>query len=696
MNKQSSTFQTAFEWVWRHMAATVAVLLIVTAFVAGYRIGRPDDKPASPSAADVPNAPSSGRQMYTCSMHPWIRLPDPNAKCPICFMDLIPVTNDGHADETRRLTLSAAAAALSRIETTPVTRFFPTAEVRLFGKVTFDETSVARLTAYFPGRIERLFVNYVGVPVARGDHMAEVYSPDVLAAFEELRQAKAAVDKITSTSELVRSATHNTLAAAREKLRLMGITSEQIAAVEEGSFDADRLTVFAPIGGVVTNLAVREGDYVKTGEPIATIADLSRLWLDMEAYESQLPMLRWGQQVTFTVEAHPGETFEGRISFIEPMIDDRTRTAAVRVAVDNSKRQLKPGMFATAVVRTRLAASGAVFSNELSGRWVSPMHPTIVKDGPGTCDICGMDLVPAESLGVVGEPADAEMPLVIPRSAVLFTGTRSVVYVQRPDEPMPTFEGRSVVLGPRAGEFYIVRAGLEPGERVVVNGAFRIDSAMQIAAKPSMMTPGDAHPHSGHGADSANGRRGDPGRAALPEQFVSALEPVFAAYLDAQEALAADNLDGFLQAVSKLNETVEKTDDAGLIGEPLAIWRRAAALLRVKQPVESIDAARSHFERMSEGAIVAERAFGHPGKDALHLAHCPMAFDDKGADWLQRGVQINNPYFGSEMLRCGTISESFPPINSMPTSITHEGLDHERLSGSIAPRTGERVDPVLP
>ncbi|MEO1584369.1 MAG: efflux RND transporter periplasmic adaptor subunit [Planctomycetota bacterium] len=260
-------------WLWKHTAAGIAVVAIVAALVIGYQIGKPAPEPASEvveSGHDHGEAESGEPQLFTCSMHPSVRLPDPDAKCPICFMDLIPVTEDGGEGSELRITMSESAAALSQIETAPVGRFFPTAEVRLYGKVTYDETSVARLTAYFPGRIERLFVNYLGVPVTRDDHMAEVYSPDLIAAFEEFRQAKVASENSTATSNLMRSATRDTLAAAREKLRLFGITPEQIAAVEDGSFNSDRLTIFAPIGGVVTHLAVREGDYVQTGAPIAT------------------------------------------------------------------------------------------------------------------------------------------------------------------------------------------------------------------------------------------------------------------------------------------------------------------------------------------------------------------------------------------------------------------------------------------
>lgn len=678
MKRIAQKTRRVLAWAWKRTAAGVAVVLIIAALVIGYRIGRPAPEPEPEVAQAEADTPTGEPQMYTCSMHPSVRLPDPDAKCPICFMDLIPVTDDAGEGGELRVTMSEAAAAMSRIETAPVARFFPVAEARLYGKVTYDETSVARLTAYFPGRIERLFVNFVGIPVAKGDHIAEVYSPDLLAAFAELRQAAKSSSESGSMSDIVRDATRDTLAAARDKLRLYGLTTEQIEAVERGEFQSDRLTVFAPIGGIVTHVVVREGDYVEEGTPIATVANLSRLWLDLEAYESQLPRLRWGQRVSFTVEAHPGEVFEGRISFIEPMVDERTRTAAVRVAVNNSEGRLKPGMFASAVVRPRMAEGGAVVSDELAGRWVSPMHPTIVKDEPGTCDICGMDLVSAESLGVVGDSTEVREPLVIPRSAVLFTGTRSVVYVEAPDAERPTYEGREVILGPRAGEFYLVRDGLREGERIVVNGAFRIDSAMQIAAKPSMMSPGGgggAGAHAGHGAMTADAPTGR-GRVEVPDSFVFALKPVYAAYLDAQEALASDDLGGFLQAAGDLKIAIGFVEGAGLVGEPLATWRRAAARLRIDDALTDIEVARARFEDMSEAVISLQIRFGHRGSETWHVAYCPMAFDNAGAEWLQRGAQINNPYFGASMLRCGEIRRDFPPLNA-ETMEELQGHDHE-------------------
>jgi Cu(I)/Ag(I) efflux system membrane fusion protein len=178
----------------------------------------------------------------------------------------------------------------------------------------------------------------------------------------------------------------------------------------------------------------------------------------------------------------------------------------VRVNAPNPGDKLKPGMFVRAAVRSSLAIGGQVMDPSLKGKWICPMHPDVIKDAPGKCPICGMPLVTPESLGYVTAEEKAPPPLVIPSSAPLITGTRAVVYIKVPHEENPTFEGREIVLGPRAGDYYIVKSGLKEGEMVVTQGNFKIDSALEIEAKPSMMSPeGGAapqmHHHGGKGAD---------------------------------------------------------------------------------------------------------------------------------------------------------------------------------------------------
>ena len=430
-------------------------------------------------------------EIWTCSMHPQVQLSKPGS-CPICGMDLIIAAGGevARGDNDRRLTTSAAAAALMQIQTSAVERRFVTAEIRMVGKVDYDETRLASISAWVPGRIDRMYVDYTGIKVNEGDHLVDLYSPEVLTAQEELRRAAKTVKNLQAeASEMVRSSTELTLNAVREKLRRWGLTEGQIARAEGDGVLSDNITIYATLGGTVIKRSGQEGMYVDIGTPIYEIADLTHVWVQLEAYESDLAWLHYGQSVMFKAQAHPGETFTGIISFIDPLLDEKTRTVRVRVNVPNPDGKLKPGMFVRAGAQAQIASAERAMDPGFAGKWIAPMHPEIVKDGPGTCDICKMALVRAEDLGFVSlDPGDAQAPLVIPTSAALITGERAVVYVQVPNTAEPTFEGREVVLGPRAGDYFLVKSGLVEGELVVTNGNFKIDSALQIIAKPSMMS----------------------------------------------------------------------------------------------------------------------------------------------------------------------------------------------------------------
>ena len=474
-------------------------VLVVVAFVAGYFFNSLLQSPPAGPEHEYPNVQTAAQAptVWTCSMHPQIRQPKPG-KCPLCFMDLIPIaTEDGVVGE-RQITFSKEALKLMEVQTTLVERKFVEAEIRMVGKVDYDETRIKNITAWVPGRIDRLYVDFTGITVSKGDHMVYLYSPELISAQAELLQAlKASKNLSPQTSELIKRSTFATLEAAREKLRLLGLTKEQIEQIEQTGQPTDHVTIYAPIGGVVTEKYATEGMYITTGMKIYTIADLSRLWVKLDAYESDLSWIRYGQEVEFSTEASPGQVFKGKISFHDPVLNAKTRTVKVRVNVDNPDGRLKPGMFVRGVLRARVAQGGAVMDPELAGKWICPMHPSVVKDQQGICDICEMDLVTTESLYTTADEPD-EPPLVIPATAPLITGKRAVVYVRIPDANKPTFEGREVVLGPRAKDYYLVMEGLAEGEVVVTNGNFKIDSALQIQAQPSMMNPQGGGASSGH------------------------------------------------------------------------------------------------------------------------------------------------------------------------------------------------------
>jgi Cu(I)/Ag(I) efflux system membrane fusion protein len=427
-------------------------------------------------------------------MHPQI-IRDRLGLCPICEMELIPMP-ESLAKETspRELTISQAAAKLMDIQTSPVERRFVPSEIRMVGKVQYDETRVKDITAWVPGRLDRLYVDFTGITVRKGDHLVYLYSPELISAQAELLQAVRAVQRMgETTSEYLAKSNETTLDATREKLRLLGSTAAQLEEIEQSGKPLTHLTIYSPIGGVVIRKMVNEGAYVTTGMPIYTVADLSQLWVLLDAYESDLSWIRYGQEVQFATEAYPGEVFTGWISFIDPILDPVTRTVKVRVDVPNPQGRLRPEMFVRATVRSQVALGGRVMDPEMAGKWICPMHPSVVKSQEGDCDICGMDLVTTESLGYVAADAPSEPPLVIPATAPLVTGRRAVVYVKKLGTEAPTFEGRQIELGPKAGDYYIVASGLQEGEQVVTNGSFKIDSALQIQARPSMMNPQAGH-----------------------------------------------------------------------------------------------------------------------------------------------------------------------------------------------------------
>jgi Cu(I)/Ag(I) efflux system membrane fusion protein len=639
------------KWGWAMAMAVVALLAIA----GGYWLGARGASAPAGHEDGHEEAAHGEATVWTCSMHPQIRQPNPGL-CPICAMDLIPASDGGGGEGAgpREFRTTPEAMAMMRIQTVPVERRFVESQVRMVGEVLYDETRLAYITAWVPGRIERMFADFTGTLVRKGDHMVELYSPELLVAKDELRRAKKALGQISATApSVLRETGQSTLEAVRSRLRRWGMTDAQIAQAEEGAPDSDRITIYAPIGGTVIARNGQEGMYVETGERIYTIADLDKVWVTLEAYESDLVWLHFGQTVEFTTEAYPGQVFEGTIAFIDPTLNTRTRTVSVRVNVPNEKGLLKPGMFVRAVVRAQVATAGRVMNADLAGKWISPMHPEIVKDGPGACDICGMALVPAEDLGYVAADAGADaMPLVIPVSAPLVTGKRAVVYVVVPGAEQPTFEGREIVLGPRAGDHYIVESGLQEGERVVTEGNFKIDSALQISAKPSMMSiPGGALLD---------------GEADVELQ--TALRVVFEAYIPMQEALAKDDAAAAREALTGLAEAV------GSLPSGEAKQRLTAAVGALKAETELAD-LRTGFEPLSDELIEQIVRAGLSEGGAVYQIHCPMAFDFKGSDWLQRDEEIRNPYFGSEMFSCGEVERTLVEA--------HEGNPGTQPAGQI-------------
>lgn len=379
--------------------------------------------------------------VWTCSMHPQIKMDKPG-KCPICGMDLIPLKSSGGNDEMiddDAIQMSKEAVALGNIQTSTVGHQDAVKEVQLYGTIQVDERLQQSQTSHVNGRIENLYVTFTGESVKQGQVIAKIYSPDLLTAQQELLEAA----KLQDIQPLL-------LDAAKQKLRLWKVSESQINNILKSKNASPYVNIHANTSGIVMTKNVNPGDYINQGSVLYTISNLSKLWAVFDAYESDLPFLKVGDQLEYTVQGLPGKVYKGRIAFINPIIDASSRTAKIRVEADNKDRSLKPEMYAT-------------------GRITSPLK-------------------------------GYNKEMVIPKSAVLWTGKRSIVYVQQPNTSTPAFKLREVVLGPSLGDQYVIMSGLDNGEEIVTNGAFTVDASAQLEGKVSMMnndasTEQTAHQH---------------------------------------------------------------------------------------------------------------------------------------------------------------------------------------------------------
>lgn len=591
---------------WIGGALVLAGLLL--AFWAGARLGggagegRAEAEAGGGAAPAGAGAAAAADVVWTCSMDPQIRMREPGT-CPICGMDLIPVTSGDGSTSTPYgpSALTPSARALATLQTSPVIRTEPRSELRLLGRVDYDESSLRSVTAWTGGRIERLRVRVTGSPLRRGQVIATLYSPEVYAAMRELLQAGAAAKKLSGGLHSSAALAASALDAARERLRLLGVPDDEIARIERSGAAPRVVEIRSPFAGTVLERLVEEGDYVEPGSALFSVADLHKVWIQIEAYEPDLPYLRVGQEVVVVVESLPEEPLVGRVAFVDPVVDHRTRTARVRIEVDNREGQLRPGMFAEAIVRAE---------------------------------------------------GDGASSLVIPSTAPLFTGRRSVVYVEVPGMERPTYELREVRLGQRSGPFYPVLAGLSEGEKVVSRGAFVLDADLQLAGGQSMMTLPDDRER-----DAAP-------QVQVPRELREALRPVVASYLDAQRSLAADQIEPAREELRRLAETVNELQPPGPKAAREA-WQALASGLagharKAAQAGEAPEVRRA-FEDLSASTEALLSRFGNPMAEPLRVAYCPMAFDSKGAAWVQRDEALANPYYGAAMLRCGEFRATVLP-----------------------------------
>ena len=591
----------------------ISVAIIVGLF-GGYLIfGRGSADTATNTVMDGHNHSEeiATNQMWTCSMHPQIMQPEPG-DCPICGMDLIPAEAGADGLNVNEIKMTENAMALANIQTSIVGQGqMGDNSLKLSGKIRPNEESNAVQVTYFGGRIEQLYVNSTGERVGAGQRLATIYSPELVAAQQELLTASSLKE---SQPELYK--------AVRNKLKLWKLSEKQINAIESAGKVQEYFPVFATVSGTVTHKMVEEGDYVKQGQPLYKIANFNTVWAEFDAYENQIALLKEGQTIKITANAYHNEIFDAKISFIDPLLNSETRTIVVRAVLHNKKDKFKPGMFVEGTIE--------------------------------------------------GIQSGSKNAVTVPATAVLWTGKRSVVYVKtKPNEPV--FEMREVLLGNTNGESYTILEGLANGDKVVTNGTFTVDAAAQLQGKKSMMNAEGGKTMTGH--EGHLGMQNDGSgekmnstnhsemnkRIEVPNKFQSQLKEVFDGYILLKDALVDDNSEEAQTAAKRISQNLAKVNMKLLSDEEahnhwMTIQKEVKNSANAIENNSDIAAQRGHFKHLSAHMISAVQLFGVNQK--VYSEYCPMADNNRGAYWLSLEEEIRNPYYGEAMLKCGEVKQT--------------------------------------
>jgi Cu(I)/Ag(I) efflux system membrane fusion protein len=580
-------------WI-RNSALVIAGLFLGWILFAN---GTPDATNTESHQHEQASTSDGQETIWTCSMHPQVRQSEPGS-CPICGMELIPADSEnGQESESsgERVRMSPAAAQIAEIQTSRAQRQPAVQEMMLPGKIAVDERRISSVTAHFPGRIKTLLVNYTGEYVEKGQMLARIYSPALITAQKELIEASRYRESNPALYE-----------AARRKLELWELPEAQIHAIEHNQKVLTEVPIVSPVSGYVTERKINREDHVREGTVMYEIADLSTVWGIFEAYEADISTLNEGDTVTFRVDALPGKTYQTPVTYIDPVLQADTRTVRVRTEISNSQGNLKPEMIAQARVRSELY--------------------------------------------------DGNPVVQVPASAVMWTGQRSLVYVRDPESEGPSFEAREVALGQRVGDHYVILEGLSEGEEVVTHGTFKLDSAAQLAGKTSMMNRPDQSASSvmEEAKMEADVKPDEP--ISYPSAFVKSFKSSLESYFSWKDALvAADSKAGAEQA-QRWHAELKELPMTTLSEQQHQQWMTTSSVLMEKLKTaagsDQIEAQRKAFAQLSEQLISWIRRSEITGVGFQQ--HCPMAFGS-GADWISQEDQVRNPYYGDQMLTCGSV-----------------------------------------
>jgi Cu(I)/Ag(I) efflux system membrane fusion protein len=537
-------------------------------------------------------------QMWTCSMHPQIMQPEAG-DCPICGMDLIPAETSAEGLNPDEFKLTKNAMALANIQTSVVGESTAEdAEIKLSGKIAENEEANVVQASYFSGRIERLNISSTGEEVKQGQLLATIYSPELFAAQQELITASTLKE---SQPELYK--------AVRNKLKLWKISENQINQIVVSGKVKQNFPIYATVSGTVSEKLVEQGDYVKQGQTLLKITNLNTVWAMFDVYENQIELFKKGQDITVTTNAYPNKEFKKKVDFIDPTFNSATRTVKLRVVLNNTNREFKTGMFVEGNIKNTISKK--------------------------------------------------EHLLMIPSSAILWTGERSVVYLKtNPDEPI--FEMKEITIGKQLGEQYEVVEGLKSGDEIVTNGTFTVDASAQLQGKKSMMNKEGGETMTGHeghiGMEMPSSTKNE--RLNVSAKFQEQLKIVFNNYIKLKDALVNDDVNNVIEEAKNTLNSLTKVDmrllkDENTHTKWMSFEKEIKFSVGSISEVDDIKEQRSHFKNLSLQLTSAIETFGI--KEKVYSQFCPMADNNNGAYWLSKEEQVLNPYYGDAMLKCGSV-----------------------------------------
>jgi multidrug efflux pump subunit AcrA (membrane-fusion protein) len=558
--------------------------------------------PGPTLSAAISQPADEKNEWYVCPMHPWVVQPEPGT-CPICSMDLTPLDPERFSGE---IAIDPVVVQNIGIRVKPVIRGDISGTIRSVGTVEVDETRIHDVNLKFDGWVEKTYIDFEGAEVRKGQKLLEIYSPVLYSTQQEFLLLWQNRDEIKDEAMLE---------SARKRLHLFDLTDDQIEHLQENGSPQRTVTVYAPVDGFVLEKKVNPGLRVASGNVLYRIADLRKVWIIATVFEHQVQHISLNKKVRVTMPYLPGVEFTGRISYIYPIVEQKTREVRIRIELNNTTSELKPGMYADVEI-----------------------------------DI-----------------GDGQPALLAPREAIINTGERKIAFISLGDG---RFEPREVQTGRHATDGYVeVTSGIYPNESVVISGQFLLDSESRIRESLVKMMGGDMAVDQKPTLEVISTET----LVDVPESAEDILSAAIDEYLEMQDLLYQNRIDAVAAATNSFSEKLEQLGELENPGGS-GTWKEDSNVFEIIQRTEELavatdlESARIHFGYVGHAFNALLTATGIPESKAEEVmgVRCGMFSQaPEGGIWLQRTGDVRNPFFGADSGMSSCSSEKWQlPVHS--------------------------------